>query len=384
MDRKLRQLRSLYESAYHTLREEDDAKDLIDDFEYGTLDDALEELPMSNVDVQVDEDAADDIQKDLNVTPVDDPSQLKDRKDKAGIAGQTARLVHNSTVKGLVDEEGGEWNLEKLAKILTERPSNLLSQNGKMKKSGEGVNARLFFDLSLPAYHGLFVDEKTGQFKLVKTCPSAGACKAFCYAAKGGYIQYPASSVKTGRNLNYLLNDPDGFRDQMIREIKALHKRASKKGKKLSVRWHDSGDFFNEYYTDLAFAVAEETPEVDHYAYTKQVPMMKGKEKPANFIFNYSQGGLHDKMIDPEDKQSIVIPKKLFDGLDLSKPADVQTLKHNIAFKYDLDDSKIITYPELLKTPESDKPQWHVIVDNKSGDDAAVRKDVIGTLLLIH
>ena len=73
-----------------------------------------------------------------------------------------------------------------------------------------------------------------------------------------------------------------------------------------------------------------------------------------------------------------------FAGLDVNNPEDTQKLKHNIAFKYKLDDSNVITYKELMNTPEGEEPKWHVIIDPKSGDDSAVRKDVISTLLLIH
>ena len=52
--------------------------------------------------------------------------------------------------------------------------------------------------------------------------------------------------------------------------------------------------------------------------------------------------------------------------------------------KMNLERSKMITYDELMKIPESDKPQYHVLVWKGHGDDAATRRDVITTLLLIH
>jgi len=370
----------------------DPKKRLIRNVEISDLDDALEELPSTNVQPKVEEEVKDDedmeeqtpeeMKKGLMTSPLEDPSELRQKKAGAGVAGQTSRLIHASTVKGLIDEKGEGWDLEKLVKIITEKPKTLLSQNTKMKHSGgDKMN---FFDLSLPAYHGLFFDEADNTFKLVRTCPAAGACKAFCYAAKGGYIQYPASSVKTGRNLNYLLNHPEDFKKQLIKEIQTLQRRSGKKNKALAVRWHDSGDFFNETYLDLAFEVAKETPDVTHYAYTKQVPMLRAKQAPDNFVFNFSMGGKYDKKVEAGDKQSIVITKEYFKDLDLNDASDIQTLKDRIAEKFEFPKDKIITYAEMMDTEPSTKPQYYVIVGKGAGDDAAMRRDVIGTLLLIH
>jgi hypothetical protein len=95
-------------------------------------------------------------------------------------------------------------------------------------------------------------------------------------------------------------------------------------------------------------------------------------------------GGMHDKSIEKTDKQSLVIPKSFFSGLDLSNKQGIEVLKDAIANHYDFPRDKIITYDEMMKIPESKKLQYYVIVGKGAGDDAAVRGDVIGTLLLMH
>jgi len=358
---------------------EDKGSSLIRSFKIGTLDDALVELPPPPNE-ELEEVSKSDIKKDLEAEPID-PTKIKE-KQSGGVAAQTARLIHNSTVKAITDESGKEWNLGKLIEMLTKKPEDILAQNSKIKKSGKGD--KTFYDFGIPAYHGLFFDEDTKEFKLVKTCPSAGACKAFCYAAKGGYVMFPNSSLKSGSVLNYLLNHPEDFKDQMVAEIKEANQKAAKKNQKMILRWHDSGDFFNGAYTDLAFEIARATPDVRHYAYTKQVDLLRGKEKPDNFIINYSKGGTQDKDIEPEDKQASVVPKPLFKDLNLKDSKDQEILKDRVAEKMNLKRDKMLTYDELMKIPESDVPRYHVLVWKGHGDDSATRRDVITTLLLIH
>lgn len=47
----------------------------------------------------------------------------------------------------------------------------------------------------------------------------AGSCKIDCFAMGGGKIQYEASWQSDGKILTYLLNDPDGFFNQLSDEI---------------------------------------------------------------------------------------------------------------------------------------------------------------------
>jgi len=72
----------------------------------------------------------------------------------------------------------------------------MLTQNSKMKKSQYKT-----YNFDLP--------EKT-------TCPQAGICKTFCYAAKGFY-QFPA--VKNHKANNYQLSLKADFSINMFDEI---------------------------------------------------------------------------------------------------------------------------------------------------------------------
>jgi len=307
--------------------------------------------------------------------------------------------VHRSNIK-IKDESDRTFDLDKLKAAITQRPDKILKQNEKITHSGGG--STVYYNIGLPALKGLAVNEKTGEFVVVDTCPGAGACKVYCYAKKGGYVQWKASSMSQTRMLNFLLNDPQGFKAKLESELSAEKSKFDKKGTDIVVRWHDAGDFFSPDYVDLAYSVAKDFPDVDFYAYTKMAGVALGN-KPNNFKMNFSMGATPDqeKQINfKSTKHSTVVPKQMFTDLILKdvdgklvkvdgkmqfkSPEAVETLKQKLAAKYGVNKDSVITYDEMMKIPVGDKPKWNVVVKPGDGDDAANRADVIGAWLLIH
>ena len=303
--------------------------------------------------------------------------------------------IHRSNIVG---DDGNIIPQEDLKRLIKVRPDKLLKQNMKMQKSG-GANF-IFYDISLPALRGLIVDESTNEFKIVNTCPGAGACKTYCYAKKGGYVQWKASSLFQTRMVNFLLNDYVGFKAKLLNELNNSVKIKTKKGVKVVLRWHDSGDFMSEKYLQMAYNIARATPDVIHYAYTKRVGMVSASDKPSNFVFNFSKGASapEEGQIQVGSKQSIVVPKQTFQDLmhkdDKKKkwvfntPQDEETFKRKMSLKYGIDEDSILTYDEMVKLPYDQnvdiEPKWNIIVVPGDGDVSAMRKDVLGTYLLIH
>jgi hypothetical protein len=309
--------------------------------------------------------------------------------------------VHGGNVE-IVDAQNRKYDLEKLKAAIISRPKQILKQNAKMAKSS-GPNT-IFFDIGLPALKGLAVNEKTGEFIVVDTCPGAGACKVYCYAKKGGYVQWKDASMSQTKLLNFLVNDPQGFKAQMESELRAKATTAVKKGKKVLVRWHDAGDFFSPEYLDLAYSIAKDFPQVEFYAYTKMASVAKG-DRPSNFKMNFSMGATpeQEKQIDfGKTKHSTVVPKPMFDKyvmkdekgkavrdekkrIQFKDDAALQSFKKDLAAKYSVPVDSILTYDEMLETPESDElNKYNVIVRPGDGDVSASRGDVKGTYLLIH
>jgi len=307
-------------------------------------------------------------------------------------AERPQRMIHNSALIKVLTPDGKEIDQEKFKQLITVRPEQIIQQNSKLASSGSGAN-EVFYDLTLPAYQGLFYNERESKFQVVKTCPSAGACKSFCYATSGGYVQYEGPWLSSTRTINFLMNDYDGFKQKVVTELKAAVAKNKKEGKKVVLRFHDAGDFFSATYLLMAFDIARSIPEVRFYAYTKQVDMVNQHmdKKPENFIFNYSKGGTQDRGVDFDtQKHSKVVPWVLFKDLkvvkgELMSPEDIAKIKERIAYHYNIKIESIITYDELVKMPVgAEKNKYNVIVRPGDGDDAAAREDVIGTYLLIH
>lgn len=354
--------------------------------------------------------------QDVEELKLNAPSRAWSRDELQGYAGRIKSgtktkqdkfnpIIHASNIKAIVKDGGEEWDLDDLARQITTRPKAILGTNAKMEKSA--TEGEIIYDLTLPALSGIVVDEETGDFVEITTCPGAGQCQLFCYARKGGYVMFPASSMSAAQALNFLVNEPDSYMTKVNQEIATIKKKTDKHGIQLVVRWHDAGDFFSKEYLDLAFKVAESNPEVKFYAYTKMADVATGN-KPKNFIINFSSGSKRgqEKKIEIHKaagnvvKQGVTVPKDLFfdliarDGNKLIKDAKGRTqfkseealdqFKQRLAQQYKVDPNSIITYDQMLSIPEGPQPKWNVIVQPGAGDRAANRLDVIDSYLMFH
>ena len=306
--------------------------------------------------------------------------------------------IHRGNIT--IQDGSKAFDLDTLRKQIMTRPTTLLKQNEKMTHS-DGSSS-VFFNVGLPALKGLAVNETTGEFVIVDTCPGAGQCKVFCYAMKGGYVQWKASSMAQTKVLNFLLNDPEGFKAALKKELQKASEKFALKGTQVVLRWHDAGDFFSPDYLDLAFEVARAFPKIDFYAYTKMASAAQAS-RPDNFKMNFSQGAQpsQEKQIEfARTKHSKVVQRDLFwdliakKGVSLLKDAKgrmqftngqaLETFKSRMAKHYALQVASILTYDEMMETPKSPPNTWNVIVMPGDGDDSANRSDVLGTYLLFH
>ena len=166
--------------------------------------------------------------------------------------------------------------------------------NRELRKDG-------IFVWSIPALNARLSDGSN-----FVTCPNAGVCAKLCYA-RSGTFQF--SNVKAAhlRNLEATLTDLDGWREEVIEELKAKKFRGGK-----AVRVHDAGDFYSPDYLIAWYDIARMTPDVMFYAYTKEVHVAKSFEslRPPNFALLFSKGGKQDHLIGPHDRHAEVFPDK--------------------------------------------------------------------------
>ena len=322
--------------------------------------------------------------------------------------------IHRSSVVTYMSPDGQTFDEDAVKKTLAIRPKSLLKQNEKMKHSNGEFEQ--FFNVGFAALVGIALDEQTNNLIIVNTCPGAGSCKVECFAMKGGKIQVQGPWQSDGRILTYLLNDPDGFFNQLSSEIAAESNAGAKGDKKFpngwqtTVRWHDAGDFFSPEYLAMALKMAAKHPEVSFYAYTKMAGAALAK-KPDNFIINWSEGAntAQEKQIKAQDpnldttKNSRIVPEKLFYDLlakdekgNLAKTADgawqpaspeaLADMKQRIAKEYGISPSSILSYTEYMAKRKSIPAgmKYNVIVAPGEGDVSANDPGVLSTLLLRH
>lgn len=248
------------------------------------------------------------------LTPYEKTALLRKKLSQPIVHGDIAGDIFEITSdNGAVIQR---FNIEKFKKLISQRPKVLLRTNAKMKKSGNATN-QAFFNTTLPAINGLCLNETTNQLMIVNTCPGAGACKEICYARKGSYVQYKAVALNQTKTLNFIMNDFEGYINQIKRELNSATSKS--KGKKVVLRFNDSGDMISEKYMKMTVEIAKEMPDVLFYAYTKSISIAKSLNFPDNYVMNYSMLGKEDKKISPEDKQSVIVePQKLQEKLGVN------------------------------------------------------------------
>lgn len=329
-----------------------------------------------------------------------------EKKEKLKTDKYKLPYIHRSSVVKYYDEQGKRFNEDAIKQALAQRPTKLLKQNEKMKHSNGELEQ--FFNIGFAALVGIALDESTNNLIVVNTCPGAGSCKVDCFAMKGGKVQFEGPWLSDGRILTYLLNDPDGFFEQLRGEIAKEEAKGKKGGYSVTIRWHDAGDFFSPEYLGLAFKLAESLPNVKFYAYTK-IAAAAQAQKPANFIINWSEGAhtSQEKQIKAQDpslektKNSRIVPNEIFYDLlvkdekkNLVKgpegqwqviPDKIPELKQRLAKAYGISANSILTYTEWeSKGRKNPQMKWNVIVAPGEPDLTANDPGVLSTLLLRH
>lgn len=162
----------------------------------------------------------------------------------------------------------------------------LLTQNSKMKKTSKGN--LVVYNFGIPAFKS-----KSG----LMTCPNAKNCAVGCYARSG---TYGFSQVAKAYENKLKATLTDNFIDVMSAEITLL--KVKNTNKILYVRIHDSGDFYSQEYLMKWVTIMLKHPDVQFYAYSKQISMLKKFKAigliPDNFTTIYSFGGKEDHLID--------------------------------------------------------------------------------------
>lgn len=132
----------------------------------------------------------------------------------------------------------------------------------------------------------------------IDTCPGAGDCVKFCFAAIE-QKQYP-SALKHRQDSFALSKSPD-FIETINAELAMLRTKHKKRGTKFAIRMHASGDFYSPAYILAWATVVEMNSDIHFYCYTKSVALFKRMNVAgtfSNWSVIYSLSGTMDRMID--------------------------------------------------------------------------------------
>lgn len=138
------------------------------------------------------------------------------------------------------------------------------------------------------------------------TCPFAGECLKFCYAAKGNY-KFP--TVKNKYSKNYEASLKDNFVEIANNSIKALPNIDF-------FRIHSSGDYYNKKYIAKWIEIARQNPKKVFYSYTKSIILFKDFDPPSNLVIIQSEGTIKDSIYLDKSKPFARIFKTKNDLLD--------------------------------------------------------------------
>lgn len=125
----------------------------------------------------------------------------------------------------------------------------------------------------------------------IKSCPVHKACAKTCYAVPA-YKLYPSARDRWDDNFAMARNEISYLEHHLSSQIEREKKK--KVGVK-AVRFHSSGDFFNQAYVDMWHRIVKAHPDVKFYTYTKTEKLFnfKGIEAEPNFnlIRSFLPGG---------------------------------------------------------------------------------------------
>ena len=119
-----------------------------------------------------------------------------------------------------------------------------------------------------------------GRSDLIDVCSMAGVCKELCLKFTGRN-QYPTHALARARRNALLHDDPEAFYAQVIRELRAVERKAMRENMDFAIRPNALSDL-----PKLAHRIALEFPDANVYDYTK-LPKPWMRTRP-NYTLAYS------------------------------------------------------------------------------------------------
>lgn len=282
---------------------------------------------------------------------------------------------------------GDDVNIEEFASRITQKPGSILGINQKMEHSGR--SNEYFIKIGVPPFRGIVYDIEGSKFYNISTCPGAGACLKVCYVFSGNYIQYSKPFDKMTKVLNYLLNYPNEFKEQLKNELIHKLKEVGAHGDSVSsvmLRVNDSGDFFShKYYTICQSIISElrnEGYRISAQAHTKMASIANRNDSEIDTSFSTDASIEQQKQVDfNKKKTSTTFPISQFKDLNIKTMAGRNEILNRVASFFGLDRNMVKSYTDIMQSKDDGIPRLIGVVFPGDGDDLVNRRDV---LKIIH
>ncbi|RXJ84920.1 hypothetical protein [Arcobacter sp. CECT 8985] len=230
--------------------------------------------------------------------------------------------------------------------------TNLLSK--KIKENT--ITATLYLAAQKNIMHapmyGIEYDPKKINLSKVNLCKkSTNGCVAACIYHNGLFqnAHFSKNKIKQARikrTFKFLLQK-DEFFEKLIKEIKALKRKAKKDNLKLLVQLNKTSDILwekeeFEYKQKKYSNIMELFPEVDFFDYTKYDILKNRKKLPSNYTLIYSRAGLNKgKLIDSWEDLKNYLNNKISIAVVCSNEIKEQLLKNSTYEDYNIYDASL-------------------------------------------
>lgn len=196
-----------------------------------------------------------------------------------------------------------------------------------MNLLGIGSDAKTSKGIALNVLTGILYLAPSNESKVINTCPKASkGCRLSCLftAGRGAF-----NSVKTARINKTLrfVNDQAGFLIDLIADIKALVKKATKLGMTPAVRLNGTSDIAWETILIGGKCIMDLFPNVTFYDYTKRIERVRdyaAGKMPRNYSLTFSKSENNDVEVAEAVRLgvnvAVVFSKPLFPATYLGVP----------------------------------------------------------------
>lgn len=215
-------------------------------------------------------------------------------------------------------------------------------------------------------YYGIEYDEKAVNLQKVNLCKKAtNGCSISCIYHQGilknsDFSKHKIKQARIKRTLRFLTQREDFFA-QIIKEIKALVRKCTRKNAIAAIQLNGTSDILWEKekftYEEKEYKnLMELFPEISFFDYTKYDILKSRKKLPKNYYLTYSRAGKHKGvLVDPWESLQVILDNKIDIAVIFSKEMKNHVLENRSYNDYKIIDGDLYncrTYDRIQREDE--------------------------------